>query len=69
MVDLLFLGAWFGCGIAATPGNLRSPRPAAHDVFLATFEAVLSMFFSVPGWACVLIGQRKLLESVRSQSA
>ncbi len=27
---------------------------------------MLSMFFSVPGWACVLIGQRKLLHGAQA---
>jgi hypothetical protein len=62
----LFIAAWFACGIGATPGNLLSPDPAAQNPFLATFEAILSMFFSVPGWACVLVGQRKMLQGIQS---
>jgi Na+/proline symporter len=64
----LFFGAWFGCGIGATPGNLLSPDPAAHNLYLANFEAVLSMFFSVPGWACLLMGQRRMLKGIQSLS-
>jgi hypothetical protein len=61
----LFVAAWFGCGIGGPPGNLLSPDPAAQNGFLAMFEAALSMFFSVPGWACVLVGQRKMLLGVQ----
>jgi hypothetical protein len=62
----LFIAAWFACGIGGPPGNMLSPDPAARNVFLASFEAILSMFLSVPGWACVLVGQRKMLQGIQS---
>lgn len=62
----LFVAAWFACGIGATPGNMLSPDPAAQNLFFAIGEAALSIFFSVPGWACVLVGQRKMLQGIRS---
>ena len=64
----LFFAAWFACGIAGPPGNLLSPDPAARSDFLATFEAILAMFFSAPGWACVLVGQRRMLRGIRSEA-
>ena len=64
----LFFAAWFACGIAGPPGNLLSPDPAARSDFLATFEAILSMFFSVPGWLCVLLGQRRMLRAIHSEA-
>ena len=69
MVGYLFLfsAAWFACGIGGPPGNLLSSDPAAHDEFLAVFEATLSMFLSVPGWACVLMGQRRTLQGTRRE--
>lgn len=63
----LFFAAWFACGIGGPPGNMLSPDPAAQNAFLAIFEATLSMFFSVPGWACVLVGQRKMLQGAQSE--
>jgi len=30
-----------------------------------TTSAVLSMFFSVPGWACIFVGQRGLLKFIQ----
>jgi bacteriorhodopsin len=63
----LFFAAWFACGIGGPPGNMLSPDPAAQNAFLAIFEATLSMFFSVPGWACVLVGQRKMLQGTQSE--
>jgi len=61
----LFFGAWFACGIGAWPGYLLSPDLAIHNPHLATGAAVLSMFFSVPGWACVLVGQRKMVQATQ----
>jgi hypothetical protein len=61
-----FCAAWFACGIGGPPGNMLSPDPAAYNTLSATFEATLAMFFSVPGWICVLLGQRKMLQGIRS---
>jgi hypothetical protein len=61
----LFFGAWFACGIGGPPGNLLSSNPATHSLDAATGVAVLSMFFSVPGWACVLVGQRKMMQATK----
>lgn len=57
----LFCGSWFACGIGGPPGNMLSADSAVHNLPAATGAAILSMFFSVPGWACVLVSQRKLL--------
>lgn len=57
----LFFGQWFSCGIGAPPGNLLSPDPATHSSLHALLSAALSIFFSVPGWACLLISSRKML--------
>jgi hypothetical protein len=62
----LFVAAWFGCGVGGPPGNLLSPDPSAHNAFLGVFEAILSMFFSVPGWVCVLMSERKMSQGVQS---
>lgn len=61
----LFSGAYFACGIGGLPGNLLSPDPAMHNPGVATASAVLSMFLSVPGWACVLVGMRKLMKATK----
>ncbi len=58
----LFTGAWFACGIGAYPGNLFSINPELHQPDFAVGAAVLSMFVSVPGWFCVLMGQKKMLQ-------
>jgi len=60
----LFFGAWFACGIGGPPGNMLSSDPTAHNPFGATGAAILSMFFSVTGWACLLVSQRKMLHGV-----
>jgi len=57
----LFAGAWFACGIGAYPGNLFSINPELHQPDYAVGAAVLSMFVSVPGWFCILMGQKKML--------
>jgi len=62
----LFFAAWFACGIGGPPGNMLSPDPAAQNLFAAIGAATLSMFFSVPGWACVLVSQRKMLQGIQS---
>lgn len=61
----LFFASWFACGIGGPPGNLLSSDAAAHNQAAATGAAILAMLFSVPGWACVLVGQRKLLASLQ----
>ena len=61
----LFLGALSACGIGAPPGSLLLPDPTIHNVGVATTAAVLSMFFSVPGWACVLVGTRKMIKATK----
>ena len=65
----LFFGAWFACGIGGPPGNLLSSDPAAHNLVAGTGAGILSMFFSVPGWACVLVSQRKLLREAVAQKS
>jgi hypothetical protein len=59
----LFFAQWFACGIGGPPGNMLSPDPLAHNSFGALGAASLSMFFSVPGWVCVFISQKKLLKN------
>ena len=61
----LFFAAWFACGIGGPPGNMLSPDPAAQNLFAAIGAATLSMFFSVPGWACVLVSQRRMFQGIR----
>ena len=61
----LFVGAWFACGIGGPPGNLLSPDLTIHNPDLATWTAFLSMFFSVPGWACALVGMRKMIKATQ----
>ncbi|MCK4429782.1 MAG: hypothetical protein KAW19_00620 [Candidatus Aminicenantes bacterium] len=63
----LFFAAWFACGIGGSPGNLLSTNPDTHYLTGAIYAAVLAMFFSVPGWLCVLIGQRKLLRGIQTE--
>jgi len=58
----LFFGAWFACGIGGPPGNMLSSESIAQNPSAATIAATLSMFFSVPGWACVLVSQRKMMQ-------
>lgn len=61
----LFLGAWFGCGIGGPPGNLLSRDLATHDLDAAYTTAMLSIFLSAPGWACVLVGMRRMLQGAQ----
>jgi hypothetical protein len=63
----LFTGAWFGCGIGGPPGNLLSADLATQNQTAALGAAILSMFFSVPGWACLLVSQRKLLQEATAR--
>jgi hypothetical protein len=63
----LFFAEWFACGIGGPPGNMLSSDLATHSSFGALGAASLSMFFSVPGWACLFVGQRKLFNDVQSR--
>ncbi|MGD8969136.1 MAG: hypothetical protein PVI07_16635 [Anaerolineae bacterium] len=69
MVGLMFLfvAAYFACGIGGPPGGLLSHDQATHDLSSAYDSAMLSIFFSVPGWACVLVGVRKMGRGLRSR--
>ena len=58
----LFFAAWFACGIGGPPGNMLSSDPVRHNQFAAIGAALLSMFFSMPGWTCLLVSQRKMLQ-------
>ena len=68
MVGLMFLfiAAYFACGIGGPPGSLLSHDQLTHDLEAAYDSAMLSIFFSVPGWACMLVGMRKMLQGIRS---
>ncbi len=63
----LFFGAWFACGIGGPPGNLLSPDITTHSLDIATRTAAFSIFFSVPGWLCVLVGQRKMIKLAQQE--
>lgn len=62
----LFLGLWFACGIGGPPGNMLSSDPTTHNLSAATGAATLSMFFSVPGWASVLMSLRRMMRGAQS---
>lgn len=61
-----FSAAWFACGIGAGPGFLLSSDPTMHRPFLALAAGVAGMFTSVVGWACLLVGIRKILKGLES---
>jgi hypothetical protein len=61
----LFIAAYFACGIGGPPGSLMSSDPSAHALDAAYDAALLSIFFSVPGWACMLVGIIKTLRGIR----
>lgn len=63
----LFFAAWFACGIGGPPGNLLSADPAIPNLYAGTGSALLSMFFSVPGWALVMVGQRKTVQAAKER--
>jgi hypothetical protein len=42
---------------------LLSSNPGVVNVYYATVASVLSIFFSVPGWICILVSQRLLIRS------
>jgi hypothetical protein len=69
MVGLMFLfvAAYFACGIGGPPGSLLSHDQLTHDLEAAYDSALLAIFFSVPGWACVLVGMRKMLWRIRPE--
>ncbi|MBU0671375.1 MAG: hypothetical protein ABH835_04375 [Patescibacteria group bacterium] len=58
----IFFGQWFACGIGAPPGNLLSSDISTHNTLYASVTAALSIFFSIPGWACILLAQKKTLQ-------
>jgi hypothetical protein len=68
MVGLMFLfiAAYFACGIGGPPGSLLSKNQSVHDLGSAYDSAILSILFSAPGWACVLVGMRKILLGTQS---
>jgi len=63
----LFIGAWFACGIGGPPGNMLSSDTVAQNLPSAIRAAALSIFFSVPGWACVLVGMIKMTRGIKSE--
>jgi len=67
MVGLLFLflGAWFACGIGGPPGSLLSSDIETHNPDIAYINATLSMLFSLPGWACILVGQKRMVKAIK----
>lgn len=65
----LFAAGWFACGIGAPMGNLLSSDPAAGYKAAAVMASTLSMFFTVPGWLFLLLGQRKLLKGAKEQDS
>lgn len=69
MVGLMFLfvAAYFACGIGGPPGSLLSHDQLTHDLEAAYDSAMLSIFFSVPGWACMLVGMRKMVQGIQSE--
>jgi hypothetical protein len=62
----LFLAAWFACGIGGPPGNLLSEDLSTHNLEIGYLTAMLSIFLSVPGWACMLLGMRKTVRGAPS---
>jgi hypothetical protein len=59
----LFVAAYMACGIGAPPGGrLLSADVASRNFDWAAVAALLSKFFSLPGWACVFVGMRKLMK-------
>jgi hypothetical protein len=63
----LFIAAYFACGIGGPPGSMLSSDPLSQNIESAYDSALLAIFFSVPGWACVFVGIRKLFQKIRSQ--
>jgi hypothetical protein len=62
----LFVAAYFACGIGGPPGSLLSHDQLTHDLEAAYDSALLAIFFSVPGWASVLVGTLRMLQGIRS---
>lgn len=63
----LFVAGWFACGIGGPLGNMLSPDQATWWQVAAVQAATLSMFFTVPGWVCLLMGQRKMLQDLSAE--
>jgi hypothetical protein len=62
---LLFVAAYFACGIGGPPGSLLSHDQVTHDLEAAYDSALLAIFFLVPGWTCVLVGTLRILRGIR----
>ena len=62
----LFIAAYFACGIGGPPGSLLSHDQLTHDLEAAYDSALLSIFFSVPGWACVFVAMLRTWRATRS---
>jgi threonine/homoserine/homoserine lactone efflux protein len=60
----LFSATWFACGVGAGPGNLLSLDASIQRPFLAGAAAVAGMFCSVLGWACLLMGMRRIVRGI-----
>ena len=65
----LFVAGWFACGIGGPLGNMLSPDRTTWWQAAAAQAATLSMFFTVPGWVCLLVGQRKMLRGLPDEEA
>lgn len=61
----LFVASYSACGIGGPPGNLLNSNPGVANVYYATIASILSIFFSVPGWICLLVSQRLLIRSTK----
>ena len=64
----LFMAQWFSCGIGGPPGNLLSENLSTHYLLGAIGSASLAMLASVPGWVCLLIGQKQLLKQAKKEN-
>lgn len=60
----LFASGWFACGIGGPLGNMLSANPTVTYLDAAITASTLSMFFTIPGWVCLLVGQRKMIEAL-----
>ena len=64
----LLFAAWFACGIGGPPGNMLSADPSVHNPSAALAAGALSMFFTIPGWGCLLVGLSKTQDAVSHQT-
>ena len=64
----LFVAAHFACGAGGPPGSLLSHEASTHDLEAAYDSALLAVYFSVPGWACVQVGTLGALRAVQPDS-